>query len=95
MALCKKQLFEIHRLKVYITDGMNCIVHAAEKTDVWIDIKKDVIIMEKTEFGGIEELMEHPVFRHFGRICRIPHGSGNERELSDYLKRWAEERGLR
>lgn len=95
MALCKKQLFEIHRLKVYITDGMNCIVHAAEKTDVWIDIKKNVIIMEKAEFGGIEELMEHPVFRHFGRICRIPHGSGNERELSDYLKRWAEERGLR
>ncbi len=38
----KKQLFEIHRPKVYITDGMSCIVHASkktEKTDVWIDKK--------------------------------------------------------
>ncbi len=35
-----------------------------------------------------------PVFHYFEEICKIPHGSGNEKQLSDYLKQFAEERGL-
>ncbi len=35
-----------------------------------------------------------PVFRFFEEICRIPHGSGNEAMLSDYLKEFAMQRGL-
>lgn len=34
------------------------------------------------------------VFRYFEEICQIPHGSGNVRQISDYLKRFAQERGL-
>lgn len=42
----------------------------------------------------IEALREHPVFRHFWQISQIPHGSGNERALSDYLTAWARGLGL-
>lgn len=34
-----------------------------------------------------------PVYRFFEEISRIPHGSGNEQALSDYLKAFALERG--
>lgn len=34
------------------------------------------------------------VFYFFEEISRIPHGSGNTRAISDYLKGFAEERGL-
>ena len=35
------------------------------------------------------------VFSYFEEICSIPHGSGNTREISDYLVRFAKEHGLR
>ncbi len=41
-----------------------------------------------------ETLCRHRVFHHFYQICRIPHGSGNEKALSDYLVSWAAELGL-
>ncbi len=44
--------------------------------------------------GEISALREHPVFRHFWEICRIPHGSGRERALSDRILAWAGEQGL-
>lgn len=47
--------------------------------------------MEKNILAGIEPI---PVFHFFEEICKIPHGSGNEGMLSDYLKGFAEERGL-
>lgn len=34
------------------------------------------------------------VFRFFQEICRIPHGSGNVGQISDYLAAFARERGL-
>lgn len=34
------------------------------------------------------------VFHYFEQICRIPHGSGNVEAISDYLKKFAEERNL-
>lgn len=33
-------------------------------------------------------------FRWFAEICKIPHGSGNEKALSDYIVAFVEERGL-
>ncbi len=47
--------------------------------------------MEKNVLAGIEPT---PVFHFFEEICKIPHGSGNEEKLSDYLKAFAEARGL-
>lgn len=44
--------------------------------------------------GVLEHLKPQSVFRYFEEICRIPHGSGNVKEISDYLKRFASERGL-
>lgn len=41
--------------------------------------------------AGIEPVN---VFRFFEEICGIPHGSGNVRAISDYLKEFAEKRGL-
>lgn len=40
---------------------------------------------------GVEPI---PVFHFFEEICKIPHGSGNEAAISDYLKQFAEERAL-
>ncbi len=34
------------------------------------------------------------VFKYFEEICQIPHGSGNEKAISDYLKRFGENLGL-
>ena len=44
--------------------------------------------------GVLEGLQPERVFHFFEEISRIPHGSGNTRAISDYLKAFAEERGL-
>lgn len=41
-----------------------------------------------------EELQKERVFSHFYQICQIPHGSGNEKALSDYVLKWAHGLGL-
>lgn len=43
----------------------------------------------------LEELKQAEVFRNFYQICQIPHGSGNEKPLSDYIVNWAGQLGLR
>lgn len=35
------------------------------------------------------------VFKYFEEICGIPHGSSNTKQISDYLVKFAKERGLR
>lgn len=42
----------------------------------------------------LSELKPEKVFRYFEEICRIPHGSGNTKELSDWLAEFAKTRGL-
>ncbi len=42
----------------------------------------------------LADLEPGSVFHYFEEITKIPHGSGNVRQISDYLKRFAEERGL-
>lgn len=44
--------------------------------------------------GVLEGLQPERVFHFFEEISRIPHGSGNTRAISDYLKAFADERGL-
>lgn len=39
-------------------------------------------------------LQPEKVFHYFEEICKIPHGSGNTKEISDYLVAFAKERGL-
>lgn len=39
-------------------------------------------------------LQPEKVFYYFEQICRIPHGSGNVEQISDYLLNFAKERGL-
>ncbi len=34
------------------------------------------------------------VIKYFAEICKIPHGSGNEKELSDFLVKFAKDRNL-
>lgn len=41
-----------------------------------------------------DELQPQNVFRFFKEICNIPHPSGCEKGITDYLRRFAEERGL-
>lgn len=43
----------------------------------------------------LEHLEPTKVFYFFEEICKIPHGSGNVDAISDYLKVFAEERGLK
>jgi len=42
----------------------------------------------------IAQLCNNRVFHHFHQISQIPHGSGNEKALSDYLLNWAVSLGL-
>lgn len=43
----------------------------------------------------LEQLEPQRVFRFFEEICQIPHGSGDTKRISDYLMKFAEERGLK
>lgn len=42
----------------------------------------------------LEHVEPKEVFYYFEQICSIPHGSGNIEGISNYLKKFAEERGL-
>ena len=42
----------------------------------------------------LEGLEPQSVFHYFEEISRIPHGSGNVKHISDYLKKFAVDRGL-
>lgn len=42
----------------------------------------------------LENLEPQNVFYYFEEICKIPHGSGNTRQISDYLKAFADEHDL-
>ena len=42
----------------------------------------------------ITQLCQDRVFYHFYQISQIPHGSGNEKALSDFIVTWAKELGL-
>ena len=44
--------------------------------------------------GVLSDLEPKSVFHWFEEITRIPHGSGNVQQISDYLVQFAEERGL-
>ncbi len=44
--------------------------------------------------GVLSNLEPKNVFRFFEEICKIPHGSGNVGQISDYLVAFAKERGL-
>lgn len=45
-------------------------------------------------YSNLAELTSHPVFHYFAEISNIPRGSGNEKEISDYLVRFARDRNL-
>ncbi len=42
-----------------------------------------------------KSLKSEKVFRFFGEICKIPHGSGNMEKIADYCADFAKTRGLR
>ncbi len=42
----------------------------------------------------LSELEPKSVFRYFEEICQIPHGSYNEKQISDYLVTYAKEHGF-
>ncbi len=48
--------------------------------------------METYKLAGLEP---RAVFRYFEEICAIPHGSGNTKQISDYLVNFAKEQGIR
>ena len=43
----------------------------------------------------LENIDYRNIFKYFEEICNIPHGSGNNRKISDYLVKFAVERGLK
>lgn len=44
--------------------------------------------------GVLDGLKPESVFYYFEKISQIPRGSGNEKQISDYLKQFAKDRGL-
>ena len=45
--------------------------------------------------AGLENLKPERVFYYFEEICNIPHGSGNTKQISDYLVEFAKKKELR
>ena len=43
----------------------------------------------------LENLKSERVFYYFEKICNIPHGSGNTKQISDYLVEFAKKKELR
>ena len=43
----------------------------------------------------LEQLEPKEVFHYFKEICKIPHGSGNTKQISDYLVQFAKDHGLK
>ena len=43
---------------------------------------------------ALENIKPENVFFYFEEICKIPHGSGNTGQISDYLVKFALDRGL-
>lgn len=50
--------------------------------------------MEGFRMNVLKDLEPKEVFSYFEDICKIPHGSGNTKEISDYLAAFAEEHSL-
>lgn len=50
--------------------------------------------MKQEQEYSIEELEKIRIFHHFFQICKIPHPSYKEKELSDYIKNWGENLNL-
>lgn len=50
--------------------------------------------LQEVFMGALDELKPESVFHFFEEISRIPHGSGNVEQISDYLKDFAGKRGL-
>ena len=48
--------------------------------------------MQAVKLAGLEPAS---VFGYFEKICSIPHGSGNTKQISDYLVSFAQEHGIR
>ena len=48
--------------------------------------------MEAVKLAGLKPAL---VFAYFEKLCSIPHGSGNTKAISDYLKAFAQEQGIR
>ena len=48
--------------------------------------------MECNKLSGLEP---SAVFSYFEKLCSIPHGSGNTKQISDYLVSFAKEHNLR
>lgn len=48
----------------------------------------------RTGMGVLSKLEPQSVFHYFEEITKIPHGSGNVEQISDFLAAFAEERGL-
>ena len=48
--------------------------------------------MENYKLAGLQPAS---VFHYFEEICAIPHGSGNTKQISDYLVSFAKEQGIR
>lgn len=48
--------------------------------------------MDTKKLVGLEP---QAVFSYFEKLCAIPHGSGNTKQISDYLAAFAKEQGLR
>ena len=43
----------------------------------------------------LEQLEPKEVFHYFKEICKIPHGSGNVKQISDYCVDFAKQHGLK
>ena len=50
--------------------------------------------MEEINMRILENCEPKQVFYYFEEICKIPHGSGNTRQISDYLVNFAKEHGF-
>ena len=54
-----------------------------------------IYFMEEINMRVLENCEPKKVFYYFEEICKIPHGSRNTRQISDYLVDFAKEHGFK
>jgi dipeptidase D len=87
------------RQKIHTVKGRRETPHPFSCIDLQTPLGYTSIMRQHDKLGGIKMAVlanckPTDVFHYFEQICKIPHGSRNEKALSDYIRDWAKGLGI-
>ena len=63
----------------------------------YLYVRYNIPIIQRSQFVMnyiLSDYSPKSLYRYFEDICAIPHGSGNEKQIADYVCAFAEKNGL-